>query len=277
MNDNLQRCRKGSLKRERGRGVITVETTAELIEVIARRVEVDKKVFWFRGQRCAHWNVWPLIWRNDYNPEQERDFTNRFRARAATRYQHLPAYDDVAIWLSLMQHYGLPTRLLDWTRSPLIAVFFALSDYIYGGKDSETCDAAVWMLEPHTLNKMEGFGDKTPSIDAHMCEPLVLPAFSDRVKDEKRVLGVMATEKDMRMFVQQGCFTIHSDQNALNTRRNHGKYLTKIMIPATAVRKMAYEIDICGFRIGDIFPDLAHLAQELKVRDHRKLISLLKP
>ncbi len=236
----------------------------DLIRLISSRVQASNKILWFRGNRSADWDVSPSVWRN-YNPEAERNFTNRFRARAATRHQTLPHYDDGATWLSLMQHYGLPTRLLDWTRSPLIACYFAIEEYIYN-KSAVPRDAVVWILEPHILNSIEGFGEITPSIDAHMCEQMLNPAFTDRTSENNRVLAVMAAEKDIRMFVQQGCFTIHSDKTPLNKRQGHERYLTHITIPERYVKQMAFEIDVCGFRKGDIFPDLAHLADELKSR-----------
>ena len=42
-------------------------------------------------------------------------------------------------WLELAQHYGVPTRLLDWTENALIALYFAC-------ESNKNCDAVVWML-----------------------------------------------------------------------------------------------------------------------------------
>jgi hypothetical protein len=240
-----------------------VESIGELVDLITNRTREDNRVLWFRGHQSAKWNLQPAI-RRGYANDDERNFTQRFRSRATIRYQNSPNYDDLAAWLSLMQHYGLPTRLLDWTRSPLIALYFALEKYIY--ETDPVQNARIWILEPHILNEQDGFSDITPSIDAHMCRDMLRPAFYHQGEENDKVMAVMASETDMRMFVQQGCFTIHSYNGPLNKRKGHKNYLSSVLIPAEKVRQLAYEIDVCGFRKGDIFPDLEHLAQEFTGR-----------
>lgn len=243
---------------------------SELVAYITYLQKETKTIFWYRGQRDATWTVQAGVYRDDHQ-QHERNYVHRFRARAGTRYANLPRQEELALWLSLMQHYGLPTRLLDWSRSPLVAAYFALESYIYEHPDEES-DAAIWILEPHSLNSLECGQAITPTLDANMCEPLVKSAFFDRspetnsATDQAQVLAVMASEHDLRMFVQQGCFTIHSDPTPLNLRPHSDKYLSQIVVPADSVRKLAHEVEVCGFRKGDIYPDLGNLASELRVQ-----------
>ncbi|WP_350340486.1 FRG domain-containing protein [Paenibacillus hexagrammi] len=51
----------------------------------------------------------------------------------------------------MMQHYGVPTRLLDWSREALVALLFALG--VPTSDIEKTSDKVVWVLDPVTLNK----------------------------------------------------------------------------------------------------------------------------
>jgi len=240
----------------------SIRTLGNLIDEVATLIGEQKRILWFRGHRSTKWKLQPAIWRG-YNHDDERNFTNRFCARAGTKHQDVPKYEDVASWLSMMQHYRLPTRLLDWSRSPLVALYFALEDYIYDPpNDAE--DAVIWVLDPHALNLHEMGKSLTPSLNAKMCHKMVDAAFTDKYKENNKVFAVMAEETDMRMSVQQACFTLHSFDGPLEAHMGYKKFLSALNIPADSVRAMAHAVDMCGFRKGDIFPDLEHLADELK-------------
>jgi hypothetical protein len=243
---------------------IVIRTLGELVTFVAKTCTSEIPIPWFRGHREAHWEVRPSLWRK-HTPEDERNFTNRFRVRAALRRPAAPKEDDYPAWLSLMQHYGLPTRLLDWSRSPLVAAYFAVRSY--RKKDTKAADAAIWMLDPHLMNNLLFGNDLTFPIDSSTAKEMLDPAFKDR-KDDKDVLAVMAVEHDMRMFVQQGAFTIHAARDALNERKGHSQYLKPLLIPAEAVQQVAWETFACGFRRGDLFPDLAKLQQSADL--HRR-------
>jgi hypothetical protein len=251
-----------------------ISTIDELLAQISRQVRTDPpSPLWFRGQRDAAWGVSPTLWRDapsgPYTPADERNFTHRFRTRAAIRYSAAPAYDDHAGWLSLMQHYGLPTRLLDWSRSPLVAAFFAVEEALWR-ESLPPRDAAIWMLDPHALNHFHAGTPVTPALRSMMCEALVRPAFDERASSgsqrrARTVIAAMATESDLRMFVQQGCFTVHS-RTASDLRHlgNSEAFLWQLRVPAGNVPQFAQDLRSLGFSRGDLFPDLDHLASDFR-------------
>lgn len=72
---------------------------------------------------------------------------NLFRLRASGHRQERPTTFD---WLCLMQHYGLPSRLIDWTESPLVALYFAVRNEAYHHKE----DGFIYALDARRLNRV---------------------------------------------------------------------------------------------------------------------------
>lgn len=235
----------------------------QLVDEVARLSGSSEGISWFRGHQDAKWGVVPSIWRLG-DKTQEVAVAHKFRARAQHRMQSRPAYDDLPEWLSTMQHYGLPTRLLDWSTSPMVASYFAL-EYLLDDPKAEPCDAAVWLLRPTVLNVAEGLEGEIFSINSKSCIPFLRPVFYPQNGETGQVRAVMASVHDNRIFVQQGAFTIHSRQEPLEETPGASKYLSKIVIPAESAASVAEQLRVSGYRRGDIFPDLANLALELKM------------
>src|SRR6185436_478407 len=106
---------------------------------------------WFRGHANKDWELKPGLHRlEDDAPGMgdeyysEAQLMETFKLRAPTYLERQPSTDWE--WLFLMQHYGLRTRLLDWTESSLIALYFAVRD------NMGDVDGCVWVMSPWWLN-----------------------------------------------------------------------------------------------------------------------------
>jgi len=215
-----------------------------------------KTVYWFRGHAQASWKLVPFVLR-DYNKASEHYLMARFRLSAPTRYERCPELQDLARWICLMQHFGLPTRLLDWTASLMAAAFFAVT------YDPKPGPAAIWVLVPSELNKMSPERKEvTFSIHGREAEPLLQIAF-DGGEPVDTVLAVLGQDVDLRMTIQQGAFTLHGDSTPLEEKAGVDRALAKLIIPEKAKPTFDEELWVLGVRRSALFPDLSNLARDL--------------
>ena len=240
---------------------IAIGSTGDLAREV-KALSTTSQRWLFRGQADARWTLSPSVHRG-YTPQQERYLTNEFRVRARSRYFSCPMSDDYPGWLALMQHYGLPTRLLDWTYSPLVAAFFALHPDYVPPACGDNRDACIWALDARMLNESQGFEPLIFPLDASSYEPLIVPAFKNR--KELNTVGVaMAIEHDPRIQLQQGAFTIHSCRTPIDAMDGAGQWLRKLVISKDAIPVLFDELTLLGIRKYSLFPDLSALTSELR-------------
>ena len=224
---------------------------------------------WYRGHERADYHLQPGVHR-DYNRDGELNLTANFRNYARLRHANCPPDVDYPGWLGLMQHYGLPTRLLDWTESPLVAAFFAVSYHVKD--DADSYDADIWALCPQVL--MGAFTPSNPSIlppDDPAIVGLIKAAFWDDSRlssDEKIALNTILpwppAESDARMMQQLSCFTIHGLAQPMDADSRFAPALARLRIPKSQRAAFQTELSLLGVRQHNLFPDLANLSDYLK-------------
>jgi len=146
--------------------------------------------FIFRGQSDKRWGLKTSLERANekYRTDStgiwmhENQIIERFKTRANQFIQSPPTTNDVIEWLSIIQHYGGPTRLLDFTKSFYIASFFAI--------DSALGDACVWAINETPL---ANFGQDKTDLDLTYLDA---PQFPGKIQEILIFAGNLITKLD---------------------------------------------------------------------------------
>lgn len=232
---------------------IEIKSVSEYLELIQTFEQQHIAQWIFRGQENEKYDLVPSLFRIDIkntltNWKDLEEYMLRIFVREAKPFSVFDQNDIIEL-TSLAQHHGLPTRLLDWTTNPLIALFFAVEKY-----DSDAEKSAVWCY---------GY----PS--THNCHP-VSTRIDRRLTLEKSKKIIFPNQISPRITNQCGCFTYHDLPDnrdefiPFNKQEEIFGILDLIMINKTNRKPILDQLYDLGYHHGLIYPGLDGLAKRIK-------------
>ena len=173
---------------------------------------------WYRGTKTPAHALLPKLFRDPSWERREGYISVEFRRRARP---HLQTIQTPFEWLCAMQHYGFPTRLLDWSESLAVALYFTIRPV---GPDLAA--PTIWVLNPFELHAFTGRKRGVPVIPIATNEEVISNsdmAFGDDLEGTSKTtsrypLPVIPDFLFNRLATQNGAFTIHGkDSRALES------------------------------------------------------------
>lgn len=258
-------------------------------EVLDRVHELQRESYdagddaWFRGHASSSWELKSTLHRfidSCWSVAQGRLKLEQRREMLRAEYKAIYHTFKADVWAFLephqraewsiifaMQHHGLPTRLLDWTKSFACAVFFAQR----GRKREE--DAAIFVINPSELNiKSIGINGQVSlddelivqsKIQTHLWHPKALAPENDLP-----TIAVAPVLSNRRMVAQRAAFTMSGDSFETLDQQYPG-VVTKLTLAPDTYEDAEKFLQLVGAEPFGYFPDLDGAAQRFAARRER--------
>jgi hypothetical protein len=231
---------------------LKVDSVSDYLNIVSERCSEHRDVL-FRGHADASWKLVPKIarlkWRADFSLRTaEKEMFAEFKRRAASLTSRDPCDD--WDWLSLAQHHGLPTRLLDWSTNALVALWFAVEKPPLKDSSGAVKDGAVWFFFLKDSDYADVQNDTNP--------------FTGRLTQVFR-----PRHHAPRIVAQSGWFTAHKFMDKeipfipLEVNKNYKARVLKVIVPATLFHVLRNELNRCGINAASLFGDLDGLTRQI--------------
>lgn len=239
-------------------GVTSPEWSAFLGTVKSANDELgDPEVVWYRGHPDDDHYLLASLLRYTNGLDKEKylfdsfqKFSDRIFKRRASEWETLFE----------MQHYGVPTRLLDWTESFGVALFFAA---YYNKRYASAKDAAIYLLSPHRLNKHSGINRvyRIPEDEASFSYKGIY--WNQTPFAANAPIAIEPIFINDRMLAQRGMFTVHHD-DIKPIEDEFSVAIKKVNIPNNVIDAAMDFLGLTNINQYSVFPDLAGIAGYLK-------------
>jgi hypothetical protein len=223
---------------------------------------VFRSTFAFRGCPAAHGEgLMNRLTRLGGDGHLERQLLRAFRKYAA---QDAVPRDTDWDWLALGQHHGLPTRLLDWTYSPYVALHFATQDVT-----ARETDGVVWCIDYVRAHERlpQDLRDALEREGANVFTTELLAEASPRVDalEGELVLFVEPPSFDARIVNQYALFSVVSpaELSLEEWIEGHSDLARKVVLPAELKREVRDKLDQANVTERVLFPGLDGISRWL--------------
>lgn len=225
---------------------------------------------WFRGLSCTCYSLLPKLMRENKPAddvfERERRLLTRFRQRSMAYWPAGHQQDD---WehLFAMQHYGLPTRLLDWSENLFVAAYFALIS-TRDANHGHDRTPVIWSIDPVMWNRaMPGLSEYGDTIHVLTTADEELQAYETNTnrRRSKSPVAIYGTHNSDRIVAQRGTFMVWgNDSRPLEQVADEHERATLWCFELDGDSSILFEqLQLLGFSETMVFPELSYLAAEL--------------
>jgi hypothetical protein len=259
--------------------IVELETINQFIELIQQGITRAGRALWYRGCCDDNHGLIPSLYRHPTTTEAsklidlEAKILGRFKQRSVP-YQ-TRALTTSWEYLFFMQHFGIPTRLLDWTENPYVGLYFALSGHADGydkGVPHYRSDAAVWVLDPVEWNRkaLEDIGWSGEVLSPPDDPPLSgYEPFQAPTMIRNHPVAIYGTHNSYRIVAQRGVFVIFGKgllpmEETYQNLKFPDDTLLKIRIPRGRIHAIMKSLADIGVTDSVVFPDLDGLAKEIR-------------